>query len=334
MIEQAILEKIKEYKRIIIHRHIRPDGDCIACQNGLKEAILYNFPDKEVYAVGDVIPEYTKKYGSLDDINDDMYCGALAIVVDTGTDIRICDERYKMADFIIKIDHHDDSVDYGNINYVDAKMPACAAIITRFLINTKLKINKRIAEILYFGIVTDTGRFRYRGINEEVFKQAGHLLSYGIDTDMLYTNLYMKDASNYKLQGYVYQNYKITENGVAYIHFTKKIIQKFSVTKEDAANLVSSLDSIRGSLIWVAFVDQMQDEDPNCEDELVRPENEIRVRIRSRFIPINDIASKYRGGGHLVAAGATIYSIKEKRNLLKDLDKLLKEYKESNPDSF
>ncbi len=330
--EKQILEKIKEYKRIIIHRHIRPDGDCMASQNGLKEVILYNFPEKEVYAVGDIIPEYTKKYGTIDKIDTTLYKGALAIVVDTGSDVRICDERYQLADYIIKIDHHDDSMDYGNINYVDPLMPACAAIITRLIQMWGLKINQRIAEILYFGIVTDTGRFRYRGINEEVFHQAGHLLSYGIDTEELYTHLYMKDALTYKLQGYVYLNYKLTKNGVAYIHFTKELIHKFGVTKEDAANLVNCLDSIKGSLIWVVFVDQMQKEDPNCTDILIRPENEIRVRIRSRFIPINEVASKYRGGGHLVAAGATIYSLKEKRCILKELDEVLKKYKESHPD--
>ena len=53
-----ILNKIKEYDTIIIHRHVRPDGDCIGSQMGLKEIIKQNFKDKKVYAVGDDIPEY------------------------------------------------------------------------------------------------------------------------------------------------------------------------------------------------------------------------------------------------------------------------------------
>ncbi len=330
--ETQILEKIKEYNRIIIHRHIRPDGDCMACQNALKEAILYNFPEKEVYAVGDVIPDYTKNYGTIDTISDDLYQDALAIVVDTGTDIRICDERYKLAKYIIKIDHHDDSVDYGNINYVDPLMPACAAIITRLFQKWQFKLNKRIAEILYFGIVTDTGRFRFRGINEEVLNQAGYLLSFGVDTETLYTHLYMKEAKTYKLQGYVYLNYQLTTNGVAYLYFTRELMEQFDVTKEEASNLVNSLDSIKGSLIWVVFVDQLLEPDPTCTNTLERRENEIRVRIRSRFIPINEIATHYRGGGHLCAAGATIYSKDEMISILQELDGALKEYKESHQD--
>lgn len=331
MIEFEILEKIKQYKRIIIHRHIRPDGDCIGSQSALKQAILLNYPDKEVFAVGDIIPDYCNKYGILDEVEDDMYKDALVIVVDTATDNRICDQRYKNGEYIIKIDHHDDSNDYGNINYVLPKISACAAIIAKLLNMWDFKINDKIATTLFFGIVTDTGRFRYRGVNEENFIQAGNLLSYNVDTESLYTNLYLKEDLIYKLQGYVYLNFKRTENGVAYIHFTKKLMQQFNVTKEDAANLVSCLDSIKGSLIWVVFVDQMLDPDPNCTNKIERPEKEIRVRLRSRFVEVNDIARDYRGGGHLFAAGATIYSTKEKNKLLNELDGKLKEYKKSNP---
>ena len=169
MIEFEILEKIKQYNRIIIHRHIRPDGDCIGSQSGLKLAIKLNYPEKEVYAVGDIIPEYCTPYGILDNVEDDMYKDALVIVVDTATDSRICDQRYKTGAYIIKIDHHDDSSEYGNINYVLPEIPACAAIITKLLNMWNFEINDKIASSLFFGIVTDTGRFRYRGINEEIF---------------------------------------------------------------------------------------------------------------------------------------------------------------------
>lgn len=330
--ENKILEKIKEYNKIIIHRHLRPDGDCIGTQHGLKKAIMYNFPEKEVYAVGDIIPEYIKEYGALDNVTEDMYDGALVIVVDTATKTRICNENWKLGEYIIKIDHHDDSEDYADINYVDEKSPACGSIIVRLLKKWGLKLNQEIATYLYLAITTDTGRFRYRGVNEEVLCNAGSLLSYGIDTDKLYTNLYIKEDATFKLQGYVYQHYKVTKNGVAYMYFTKDMMKKFNVTKEDAANLVGCMDSIRGSLIWVAFVDQSFGE-ANL-DVLECFDNEIRVRIRSRFVPINTVATHFRGGGHLTAAGATIYSKNEMKKLLKELDTLLKEFKEENKELF
>ncbi len=325
-----MLNKIKEYNRIIIHRHIRPDGDCIGCQHALKKAIELNFPEKEVYAVGDIIPPYLSEYGALDMVSDDMYEGSLVIVVDTATIDRICDDRYKLGDFLIKIDHHDDSPCYADINYIDAAMPACGAIMVRLFKEWGFKLNKEIATYLFIAIVTDTGRFRFRGINSELMANAGYLLEYGVDTEKLYTGLYLKEDKIYRLQAYVYSYFKRTKNGVAYIHFTKDMMEKYDVTRDDAANLVSCLDSIKGSLIWVAFVDQMKESDPSLE---LDPADEVRVRIRSRFVSVNDVARNYRGGGHLQACGATIYSKKEKKSLLKDLDKVLYIYKKEHPEA-
>lgn len=334
---KKILDKILEYKTIIIHRHIRPDGDCIGSQFGLKSFIEENFKDKKVYAVGDEVPNYLKSCGESDFISDDIYINALVIVVDTATKDRICDKRYIKGKFIIKIDHHDDSFDYADLNYVDPKTPACSAILTRMFINYEkegYKIPTHTAKCLYTGIVTDTGRFRFRGVNGEVLRSAAYLLDLGIDTEYIYPRLYMKKKETLKLEGFVYNHFKITENGVVYIYFTKSIMEKFNVTKDDAANLVNCLDSIENSLIWVAFIDQMlpPEENPKNLNEL--KEKEIRVRIRSRFVSINDVASKYRGGGHLQAAGATVYSKKEIKTLLKDLDDLLFSYKQNHPEVF
>ena len=332
-----ILEKIKEYNTIIIHRHIRPDGDCIGSQFGLKSYILYNFPNKKVYAVGDDVPEYLSELGMSDVVSDDIYKEALVIVVDTADKKIICDERYQNGKFLIKIDHHDDSPEYGNISYLDPTSPACSSILVRMMKEFEkegLTIPKHTARCLYTGIATDTGRFRFRGVNGEVMRNAGYLLDIGVDTENIYTHLYIKKKETLKLEGYVYNNFKVTPNGVAYIYFTKKIMEKYNVTKEDAANLVNTLDSIEGSLIWVAFVDQMLPKEEVETNKNEPKDKEIRVRLRSRFVAINEVARNYRGGGHLQAAGATIYSKKEMNNLLSELDELLRIYKNDHPEAF
>ena len=65
-----------------------------------------------------------------------------------------------------------------------------------------------------------------------------------------------------------------------------------------------------------------------------QPTKEIRVRLRSRFVAINELANKYHGGGHQQACGATVYSKKEMKALVDDADKVLKEYKNSHPEAF
>ena len=114
----------------------------------------------------------------------------------------------------------------------------------------------------------------------------------------------------------ILKNIKITPNGVAYIYVTKKIQKKYNLSNSDASALVSLVESIKGSLIWIAFIDM--------------DDKSIRVRLRSRFTTVNQIAEKYHGGGHDRASGATCYNKKEMLNLINDADKSLKEYKESH----
>ena len=100
-----IVKKIKEYGTIIIHRHSRPDGDAIGSQIGLREAIKTSFPYKKVYVVGDENEKFTF-LGNMDIISDDVYKQALVIILDSGDDFLVSDERFRLGKYTIKIDHH------------------------------------------------------------------------------------------------------------------------------------------------------------------------------------------------------------------------------------
>ena len=319
---KKILEKIIEFDTIIVHRHKRPDGDCIGTQAGLVHALRNSFPEKKIYSVGDDIPSYLSFIGLSDEVSDEIYKDALVIVVDTSVKDRIYDDRYMKGKFLIKIDHHDDSFPFREENfleYIDEKSAACAGIVARFIdeCSDVLKLNKEAATALYVGISTDTGRFLYRGVDDKLMHTAANLLSYGVDIEYIYSKLNLKELSSYRLEAYVYKHFKMTKSGVAYILFTKKVMKKFGVTCDEAAALVNSISSIKGSLIWVTFVDYGDN---------------IRVRLRSRFVAINEVATHYHGGGHLQASGATVYSKKEMSALLNELDELHRSFKEANKD--
>ena len=111
-------------------------------------------------------------------------------------------------------------------------------------------------------------------------------------------------------------------------------MDKFGVSKDDAANLVNSISTIKGCLVWVAFVDQNGIKPEDFKKGDLDPSKEIRCRLRSRGVEVNGVAANYRGGGHLQAAGATIYSRKEMNAILNELDVLVKEYKKEHPDAF
>ena len=318
-VKKQILDKIKEYSSIIIVRHIRPDGDCIGSSLGLREILRASFPQKKIYSVGKTEADYLAFVGKEDEaLSEEIYKESLIIVVDTATSDRIDDDFYKLGKEIIKIDHHLPVEDYGVINYVRKDFPAASCIIVDLYDTFKdeLVLPESAAFALYTGITTDTGRFRYRGVGSRVFELCSILMKYDLDLEKIYANLYLKSADLLKLQGLVYKSFKTTKNGVSYIHITQKMMKKNGLTYEEAASLVNCLDSIKGNLIWMIFVDQA--------------DKSIRVRIRSRFVEVVEIGRAFRGGGHPNACGATVFNKKEIKALVEMADGILKEYKENN----
>lgn len=313
-----VLEKIKEYGKIVIFRHKRPDGDAVGSTKGLREILRLTYPEKDIRLINNDQSDYCAFLGGEDEGQPDSYfADALGIVIDTATTDRISNPQYALCRELIKIDHHIPVDLYGDVMWVEEERSSASEMIADFYNSYKdeLKINTDAASYIYTGMVTDSGRFRFRSVSGETMRLAGMLLEQGIDTDLLYANLYMKDFHTFQFQGYAYKKMKMTENGVVYLYVDKATQEKFGLSYEEASASVSYMDSIKNSLIWIAFIDG---------------EGEIRVRLRSRFVTVNKLAEKYNGGGHACAAGATVYSKKEMLALVKEADGILKEYKENN----
>ena len=314
---REVLQKIKEYNRIIIFRHFRPDGDAVGSTKGLKRILEISYPEKEIVLQNCDFSDYLAFLGGEDELREDeFYKDALGIVIDTATSNRISNQKFSLCREIVKIDHHIPVEAYGDINWVEEERSSACELVAAFYnaMSDELKIDKEAATYLYAGLVTDSGRFRFRSVSGDTMRLAGMLLDAGVDTDTLYANLYMKEFDEFKFHGYVLNNIKITENGVAYVYIDKAAMAEYGLSFEQASACVSYMDSIKNSLIWIAFIDSDKNED-------------IRVRLRSRFITVNQIAENYEGGGHACASGATVHSIEQMNELLAVADAQLAEYK-------
>ena len=321
MIEQmrAILDKIKEYDRIFIFRHVRNDGDCVGAS--LREILRASFPAKEIFVIDSEKSEFLSFLGECDlEIDEECYKNALAIVVDTGNTKRISNQKFRLCREIVKIDHHIPMEDYGVINWVEEDISSACELIVKFYdtFREELKLPQSAARFLYTGMVTDTGRFKYDSVNGDTMRRAGILLDTGVDTESIFANLYLEEFEHLKFKAHVYKSMKITENGVAWIYVSRAMQEKFGLNMESASSVVGMLDTIKGSLCWLAFIES-GDEDGS-----------IRVRLRSRYMTINALAEQYRGGGHACAAGATVYNRREANAMVRKADAMLKEYKESH----
>lgn len=301
-----IAEAIKKYDTIILHRHTNPDGDALGSQIGLKAVLQENFPNKKIYAVGDDAKRYSFMDGSvMDEIADETYEGALAIVLDCGSAYLISDERYKKAAFTVRFDHHIYAEKICDLEKVDTSYESCCGLLTEFILASGFALSPVSAKALYTGMITDSGRFRYDSTTAQTFRLASALMEQKFDVNSIYNQLYADDFSSVRLRAQFVLKIQLTGDGVAYIYTTKEELSTYDAdTFTISRGMVSTMSDLRGIHTWVNFTET---------------EEKVLCEIRSNKHNINPIAVKYGGGGHAKASGASLKDKAEAMALLADL---------------
>ncbi|HFH8198986.1 TPA: bifunctional oligoribonuclease/PAP phosphatase NrnA [Streptococcus agalactiae] len=308
IIFQQILDKIREYDTIIIHRHMRPDPDALGSQIGLRDIIRHNFPKKKVLATG--FDEPTLAWiAKMDQVTDQDYQGALVVVTDTANTPRIDDERYKKGDFLIKIDHHPNDEVYGDLSYVDTNASSASEIVTDFALSCDLLLSTSAARVLYNGIVGDTGRFLYPATTSKTLKIASKLREFDFDFSAMARQMDSFPFKIAKLQGFIFEQLKIDKNGAACVTLTQEDLKRFDVTDAETAAIVGVPGKIDIVESWAIFVEQS--------------DGHYRVRLRSKSHIINEIAKRHNGGGHPLASGANSYSLEENQAIYQEIQEIL-----------
>ncbi len=320
-IMEAVFARIAAYDTIMLFRHFRPDGDAKGATKGLQRILQLSFPEKAVYLINDDHSDYLAFLGEDDaPVADEVYRDALGIVLDTATADRIANPNYRLCRELIKIDHHIPVDDYGCINWVEENASSACELVAKFYITfaDRLKIDVQAATAVYAGMVTDSGRFQYSSVSGDTLRCAAAMLECGIDTERLFAHLYLKEPQELKFRAHVCRKMKVTPNGVAYVYIDSAMQKKLGLSNETASTAVGFMDSIKGCLCWIAFIDNPDEP------------GKIRVRLRSRFVAVNSLAEQYRGGGHACACGATVLSKKEMKALLAQADALVGQYKQTH----
>ena len=311
---KQIYKKIKKYNKIVIARHVGADPDALGSTLGLKEAILNTFPNKQVYVVG--APAARHKYiGELDKFTNDLYENSLLIVLDTPDIKRIDGIDATKFEYKIKIDHHPFIEKYADIELIDDKSSSASQLVMELIYNTNLIPNKSCAEKLYIGLVGDTNRFLYYYTTPKTFDLVSYIIKRtDIDFTKLYENMYLRSLHDLKFQSYIINNLTLTDNGFGYIKLDENILDEYGVDAATASNMVNNLNFVEDMYSWAIFA---FDKSLGC----------IRGSIRSRGPIVNNIASRYNGGGHIYASGVRINEFETVDLLINDLDAACLEYK-------
>ena len=314
---KKIYKAIKNHNDIVIVRHISPDPDAICSQIALRDAIRKTFPKKNVYAVGASVSKF-KKFGNLDKLDESSLNNPLLIVLDVPNILRIDGVDFNLYKDVIKIDHHPFEDKMGDIECVDERACSTCELIGYLVLNSKLVLDEEVAKNLFLGIVSDSDRFLLSYTRKSVFNLVYELIDRtNLDFNPLYPLLYQRPLNEVKFYGYLAENIKLTENGLGYIIIDMDTLKKYGVDTATPSNMINDFNYIKELLAWV-FV---------TYDE----RNELyKFNIRSRGPIVNEVASKYNGGGHKFACGIKTTDKREIENVLKDLDKVCKKYKEEN----
>jgi len=312
-IKEQIYKKITAYDTIIIHRHARPDMDAIGSQYGLYLTIKENFPNKNVYVVGDV--NDMCYLATMDDIKDETYQGALAIITDVAVTRMISDSRYLLAKERIIIDHHQNDTDVEDVAlfYRDPSFASAAEMIVDFIRDNKLRITPEAATYLYGGMVTDTGRFMHLNNASKTFELASYITQFDPSFQAFYDYIYTEPLKKRKTKN-LFSNFDLTPNNVAYRKNDANLIEESGLEFQTVSRgMVNQMAGIKEVPIWANFTEDVEN-------------NVIVGEFRSRGITIVDIAKKYGGGGHNNACGASLKDWNVVEEILKDFDERAQEH--------
>ena len=313
---KKLLEKIKEYKKIAIFRHERPDGDAVFSSYALKEFILSNFKNKQVKLVGN---DSYNILNSVFKINDSFIKDSLCIVLDTATKERVDDKRcFELGDYVIKIDHHPNLDRFGNLNIVNPNTAATCELLSDIFFSkefSKYKLNNKVKKYLFSGIVTDTMSFRTASCTYTTYLLASKLIEgTKINVSDVYNEVFSKTEKEYTAVTELRKYYK-SKGQVAYIIINEKDMNKIGLDYNTAKNNVDILANIKGIKIWAIFA-------YNKKTKLY----DGSLRSMNGYV-INAIARRYEGGGHKCAVGVKNLKINDINSLLSELNSVRKPIK-------
>lgn len=316
---EKIANELKGINTVAIAGHVRPDGDCVGSCMGLYLYLKENYPD----IAADVYLEQPGAQFSFlfcfEEIKTVYQTGKvydLLITLDVSDKNRIgvAEEAYETAKKRVCIDHHISNRGLGDINEIRPDASSTCEVLYTLL--EEEKVSKAVAEAIYTGMVHDTGVFQYSCTSPETMRIAAKLMEKGIPfTKIVEESFYEKTYVQNQILGRCLMESILLMDGKCVIGVVKKKMMDFyHVEPKDLDGIVQQLRIIKGVEVAIFIYE-------------VKPQ-EFKVSLRSKGkVNVNEVASYFGGGGHVLAAGCTfhgsVYDVMN--NLLEIIEKQLVE---------
>jgi len=299
---KILIDKIKNAKSIAISGHKNPDGDSLCSALALMKIIELNFDKTATVIYDGNIPrclDYIPLRKSAcfythvpEDAKYDLY-----ILVDYGTRIHLggAEKYVAEAEYVIEFDHHVNEDIVGDLSFSDADKASATQVIYDVVRHAGFIINQEVIDLITLGIITDTGNFKFVR-NSDVLRDVAELVDKGASMPHLVHLLDNRDKKTVLVESDAISHAEFFMRG----RLVVAAIRQPDYKKLDGrGELVLSL---LGQIHGVDFVVLLKEQ----------KEGQIGISIRSRHIPINQIAESFGGGGHMCAAGAVVLDDFEK----------------------
>ena len=306
---QNIADMLKGAKDIAVIAHTNPDGDAISCALAVCHA-LRSLGKNAVPVCDSAVPEkYLFMEGAESFVLPDKTVHEAALAVDCSDLSRLggAGKMFLSAKKRAAIDHHKSHENFAQTDYVEADSAACAEIIYLLLDGMGL-VDKTVAELVFAGIVADSGCFQYPSTTERTHDIARKLMAFGIDSaDIIYRVVRRVTPSVFALKNRVLSKCRFFDDGsIAVITFTAKDFEETGTSLDNTEGIITSAIDVDG--VEVAF----------AVSEASEKSFKVSIRTKERA-DASDIASAFGGGGHSRAAGCRVNGFYEDV-----IDKLLK----------
>jgi phosphoesterase RecJ-like protein len=312
-----IIRAIKTHRRFLVSTHVNPDADAVA--SALAMALVLKSLGKTVTVVNEnEVPSWLKflpktslfkKASQIKGLDYDA-----AMILDCGDLSRVgtVEALIKNDKPLINVDHHKTNRGFGRFNLVLSKSSSTAEVLYGLFEKMRIRLNKDLAALLYVGIMTDTGSFRYESTTSRTHQIVAHLMSFGISSSKIYDRIYDAiPAHDLKLFLNAIGRVELLKGGrIACLEFNQKVLRQFSGGFDVRDKIFGLLRSTKGVEVVVIF----SEADPH----------RTRVNMRSKsYFDVAKLAAEFGGGGHVRASGCTLdVNIKETRKRI--LNRIMK----------
>jgi phosphoesterase RecJ-like protein len=298
---QAVAEVIRSNDRFLIVTHENPDGDALGSMLGMFHGLRALRKDVVTYLSGDA--PLPAEYGFLDlrdvrrKLPEDLEERVL-LAVDCANDRRIGPEPTgtDRALLTVDIDHHHDNSKFGAVNLIVDDASSTAEIVRDILAELDVALTPEIAEALYVGLVTDTGRFQYSNTTPKALRLAADLVEAGADVHGIFRHVYETvQFAKLKLLARALERAQLFEGGRLVVSFLlKDDFGDVGAVEPYSEGLIDSLRAVEGSEMVALIREPPRNEGPT---------RRISLRSSHDEVDVSAIARKAGGGGHRQAAG-------------------------------